>query len=80
MSRAGVAQIVGRAQYCFICTANMFWWYIISAMNHISKVISVKPVQSITQSPTLLKSSQNKKDLNDVTAVPFSVFFCCWQF
>ena len=23
----------------------------------------------------LLKSSQNKKDLNDVTAAPFSVFF-----
>ena len=26
-----------------------------------------------------LKSSQNKKDLNDVTAVLFSVFSCCWQ-
>ena len=27
----------------------------------------------------LLKSSQNKKDLNDLTTAPFSVFFCCWQ-
>ena len=27
----------------------------------------------------LLKASRNKKDLNDVTAAPFSVFFCCWQ-
>ena len=27
----------------------------------------------------LLKSSRNKKDLNDVTAAQFLVFFCCWQ-
>ena len=27
----------------------------------------------------MLKTSRNKKDLNDVTAAPFSVFFCCWQ-
>ena len=27
----------------------------------------------------ILKSSQNKKDLNDVTADPFLVFFCCCQ-
>ena len=27
----------------------------------------------------ILKSSWNKKDLNDVTAAPFLVFFCCWQ-
>ena len=26
-----------------------------------------------------LKSSRNKKDLNNVTATPFLVFFCCWQ-
>ena len=26
----------------------------------------------------LLKLSRNKKDLNDVTAAPFLVFFCCW--
>ena len=28
---------------------------------------------------SLLKLSQNKKDLNDVTATPFSVLLCCWQ-
>ena len=27
----------------------------------------------------LLKLSRSKKDLNDVTAAPFSVFFCYWQ-
>ena len=26
-----------------------------------------------------LKLSRNKKDLNDATAAPFWVFFCCWQ-
>ena len=26
-----------------------------------------------------VKSSRNKKDLNEVTAVPFLVVFCCWQ-
>ena len=26
-----------------------------------------------------LKSSRNKKVLNDVTAATFSVFFCCWK-
>jgi hypothetical protein len=29
---------------------------------------------------SVLKSTLNKKDLNDVTSAPFSVcFFCCWQ-
>ena len=27
----------------------------------------------------IVKSSRNKKELNDITAAPFSVFFCSWQ-
>ena len=54
------------------------------------KMVSSDPIKVVCSDPSKMvfltnamqfriKSSQNKKDLNDVTAAPFLVFFCYWQ-